>query len=384
MGRVWLGKLGVSVALAISVAAFGLVIAACGGSGDSSSSTSSTEASTAEEQQADGSGSNGEGVDVGVGKPIPLTLEDLKIAFVAGGLNSSLGVKEKEGVEKVADKYGVPVTTFDGEENLTRQLGLYQNIVDGGEFTAIVTLPIGAQQACQVLSKSAPAKGIVVSIITTPLCNRESEPVKGDGLWSPGTLNTVGDAVNPESLEAWAKVCAEETDGGEAILLNGFAGWSGFKAMTAAYEKAGVEIVENYSTNYSPEDGLAKTSAALLAHPNLKLIASMYPPLTEGAIQALKSAGKKPGVDVELCSYSGGRESMLNAVESGEIAVDAYLNSEWVAMAATQSIINAIEGKSVPRVIVPGEEGKIVTGGTVVWPPIYTKASAAQFVPTGE
>jgi len=71
-------------------------------------------------------------------------------------------------------------------------------------------------------------------------------------------------------------------------------------------------------------------------------------------------------------------------VKASELTVDNYANNRWVAIAATQSIVDAVEGKSVPRVIVPGENGEIVKSGTEVWPPVYTKATADQYEPTGE
>lgn len=73
---------------------------------------------------------------------------------------------------------------------------------------------------------------------------------------------------------------------------------------------------------------------------------------------------------------------MIAAVESGELAVDNYSNSEWIAMAATQSVIDAAQGKPTPHVIVPGEDGTVVKSGTVVWPPVYTKEDASQYAPT--
>ena len=388
MGMVPFRTLRVPV-LAVLIACFGLALAACGGSSSSSSTAGTeTEASTtssggSEESASDVSTKEAE-VDVGNGMKIPLSVKDMKIAFVSAGEQTPLGVSQRKRVEEVAGKYGIPVDSFDSQLDINRQFGLYQNVTDGGKYNVLITLPMGGQQDCEILSKTAPEKGVVVVDLTIPICSRENESPKGDGLWSPGTLATVGINTNVEGLGAWAQACAKETGGGEAVLLNGVAGTPNNKAMTKAYEETDLDIVANYATAYLASEAVEKVSAALLAHPDVKVIATQFPALTEGAIQALKSAGKKPGEDVQLCNQTGGTENMLNAVKAGEVTVDQYVNDGWTAIAGTQAVIDAAEGKTNPRVIIPGKDGEIVKSGTVLWPPWYTKATANQYEPTGE
>jgi len=375
-------------ALVLLAAVCALALAACGG-GDSSSSTTETtsepESPSETETTADKEGgSEGAEVDVGNGMKIPLSVEDMKIAFVSAGEQTPLGVSQRKNVEAVAAKYDIPVKSFDSQLDVNRQYSLYQNVIASGEYNVLITLPMGGQQDCEILTKTAPEKGIVVSDMTIPICNRENESPKGDGLWSPGTLNTVGINTNTEALGAWAEACAKESGGGEAILLNGSAGTPNNKAMTKAYEATDLDIVANYATAYLTSEAVEKVSAALLAHPGLKVIATQFPALTEGALQALKAAGKTPGEEIKLCNQTGGTENMLNAVEAGEVLVDQYVNDGWTAVAATQSVIDAAEGKTNPRVIVPGQDGEIVKSGTVLWPPWYTKKTADQYEPTGE
>ena len=368
--------------LAAAVAACAVFLAACGGS--SSSSSASTSSGTATEAETSGQeASGGAGVDVGAGAPIPLSPEEIKLAFVSSGLSAPEQVSQKKGIEKVAAEHGVSVTVFDAEFNAARQFSIYQNVIDGGQFNALITVPLEGKQACQILSKTAPEKGIVVSIATLPICGTEFEPATGTGEWAPGTLDTVGYGNNTEGYEDWAKKCVQETGGGEGILINGQAGTPNYKLMTQVYEDAGLEIAADYATSYQTSEAVEKVSAALLAHPDLKVIVSQAPPLTQGIPQAIKAAGKQPGTDVKICSGDGGSEAMMNLVKAGELSVDEYVNNEWVAMAATDSIIEAAEGKTVPRVIVPGEEGKIIESGTEIWPPSYTKATVGEFQPTG-
>jgi len=308
-------------------------------------------------------------------------MENLKIAFVSSGLETGSSNAQKRGIEKVAAKYGIPVETLDGELDLNRQFSLYQTTVDGGKANAIVTLPLGGDQDCEVLSKTAPEKGIIVSVMNLPICGREFEPSTGEGLWQPGTLDTVAVVTTTESMQELAQACEKETGGGEMLLINGASGVAASTLMSKAYEATQMKVAADYPTNYATSEAAEKTSAGLLAHPHVKVIATQFTTLTEGAIQALKSAGMEPGVDVKLCSNDGGGKHMMELVKSGEVSVDNYVNNEWMGMAATQSIIDAVEGKPVPRVIDPGEGGEIVKAGVEPWPPIYTKLNADQFPP---
>jgi len=371
-------KLGSAFCLALVIVSSSIVVAACGGSGESSSSSQENP------ETAEGGTPPVGNVDVGTGNPIPLSVEDLKIAFVASGLQTPLGVAEKKGVEKVASEHNIPVTTFDGLLEPDKQYSLFQNVIGSGQYNVIITNPTGGEQACEILSKTAPAKGIVVSVMDNPICGLEFESAKGNGLWAPGTLSSVGMITNIEGLEAQANACAKETGGGEAMLINGNPQVPSSKLLTEAYKKTDLKIVADYATNYAASESLEKTAAGLTAHPGVKVIATIFPPLTEAAMQAVRSAGKTPGVDVKFCNLPGGTEKMLDFVKSGEVTVDNYVSNEWIAIAATQSVIDAVEGKEDPRVIVPGQEGKIEKSGTTIWPTIITKANVDQFEPTGQ
>jgi ABC-type sugar transport system substrate-binding protein len=175
------------------------------------------------------------------------------------------------------------------------------------------------------------------------------------------------------------------TGGGQAIIVNGVAGVSSSSELTSAFtgNVKGLDIVANYATDYTPATAERITTAALSAHPNVKVVVTVFRDVTQGAIQAIKSAGKRPGVDIKVCSLTGGTAQMLGFVKSGEVTLDQYVNDRWSGMAAMQSLIDAAQGKSEPRVIAPGPNGT-VTQMTPAWPTFYDKATAGQYSPTGE
>jgi len=370
------------VFICIAVFAIAVSASACGGSDNSSSSASSTSADSTQEPAGES------GVDVGTGKPIPLSPEEVKIAFISPGQQTPTGTSMQEGVEKVASKYGASVETYDGRLDPATQFALFQNVISSGKYNAIIALAISGEQSCEILSKTAPSKGIVVVTTELPLCGREFESAIGDGLWQPGTLDMVGTTPTVEGIGGWAKACEEETGetgNGETISINGYAGSPNYKVQHEALENTNMNLVADYATQYSTTEALEKTAAALTAHPNLKVVVTQFHEMVPGVLQAIKSAGLKPGVDVKVCDYDGGTEAELNLVKSGELTLDGYQNNEWVAIAATQSLFDAITGKPVERVILPGKNGEIESSSAFykagkIWPTIVTKQNVNEFI----
>jgi len=373
-------------AAALLSAVLSLAVVACGSDDDTAGDSTAGATSPTTGAGAQTTTGSANGVDVGTGTPIPVTrVEDLKVAFITAGLANPLGVKQEEGIKKAAEKYGISVTTFDPGFDPARQFALYQNVTSGGEFNAIITLPLNGAQSCDILSETAPSKGIIVSIVTLPICGREIPgSAIGDGLWAPGTLNTVGIPTGNEALEAVATECeAQAETGAPTIILNAPATVPSAKKLQDAFEATSLDVLENYETDYSAEDGNAKTAAALRTHPDLKVIATTNPQVAFGAIAAIKAAGKVPGTDVILCDLIGGSEQTLDLIKSGELAVDQYLNNVWLGMAAMQSIVDAVEGKPGPRVIAPGPDGAIEQSDGS-WPAVITKDNVDEFAPNGE
>jgi len=324
-------------------------------------------------------------VDVGLKEPVSVPKKALRIAVVVAGLGVTLDVREVDGIEKVAKEHGATVKTFDPGFDPTKQQNMYQNIISSGDYDVLITVPLVGQQACTILSQTAPSKNVLVALTTLPICGLENKPTTGDAQWSPGTLGITGFIGNAEGFQAVANACAQKSGGGKTILLNAATGTPSFATMTDAFKAApGIDVVANYNTNYTPDDAAAKVAASLRQNPDLKVVASTAPPLTQGAIRALKLAGKTPGNDVFVCSLIGGGKVPMAQVEDGTVAADNYVNSYDVGVAVAQSVFDAVDGKMPPRVIVPGTDGAIVKSGTVIWPAVVTKENVAEFPPNGE
>jgi len=363
-----------------------LAVAGCssGSKGGGGASTTTASGGGSSSATASGGGFDTVAIDVGTGTPVKIPTKHLRIAFVAAGFNDPLSVVQKQGIEEVAKKYGATVTTFDAQLNPDRQFNLYQNVVSSGQYDVLITLPMVGQQVCTILTKTAPEKNILVVDMTLPLCGRDTNPGTDDSQWAPGTLGLVGYFGNPGFYPGLAKSCADATGGGGLILLNAPKGIPSSGTMLAGFKsESRFKVLENYETNFSPEDGAAKTAAALKTHPDLKVIGTTNAGLAFGAIGALQSAGRTPGKDVFVCNGLGGSAQMLDLVKQGKLTVDTYGNGRWVATAAMQSAFNAINGKPDPRVTVPGTDGTIVKSSQEVWPKTYTKDQAASLTPTG-
>jgi ribose transport system substrate-binding protein len=352
------------------VAVGGFAIAGCGGSDSGGTSTHSS-----------GGAKGGVSVGVGTSTPVKLKSQKLHIAYVASSMASPAGQIAAKNIKKVAAAHGDSVTVFDPRFDAGRQFALYQNIVASKKYNALITLPINGDQSCDILSKQAPAAGILVTITTIPICGRSLKPY--NQTWQPGTLASVGINTTVDANAALAKECAKTTGAKTIALVNGAAGTPNFRAMTQGFKRAGFDIVANSATDYTPEKASSVTAATLRAHPDLQAIATTSPLLTNGVLPALASAGKKAGRDVKVCQYYGGDKISMERVRSGQVSVDSYQNNGWIAAAAMQNTLNAVTGGTVVHVVKPGAGGK-PEAITPEWPESYTATTVNQYTPNGQ
>jgi ribose transport system substrate-binding protein len=355
--------------LIAAATAVGVVVAGCGGSNSSGGSTNSS------------GGAQAVSVDVGTSTPVKLKSQKLNIAYVASSMASPAGQIAAKNIKDVAAAHGDSVTVFDARFDPGRQFALYQNIVAGKKYNVLITLPINGDQSCNILSKQAPAAGILVTATTIPICGRSLKPY--NQTWQPGTLASAGINSTVDANASLAEECAKQTGAKTVALINGAAGTPNFQAMTQGYQRAGFNIVVNAATDYTPEKASAVTAAALRAHPDIQAIATTSPLLTKGVFPALASAGKKAGRDVKVCQYYGGDAVSMAHVRSGELNVDSYQNNGWIAAAAMRNVVNAVTGGKVLHILQPGPGGQ-PEPITKAWPPSYTAATVSQYSPNGQ
>lgn len=350
------------------LAVAGLIAAGCGGSDSSSGASSDAPAATTagdatNSQEAASTRTIFDAdfaaltdsdlpaieVDVGGGKTIRFEEgEKPRIAYVGFGLGYDYTVPQYDSARRTAAEAGYELDTFDPAGDGQKQVQQLQDIMSTGRYRIVVTYPVVADLACDLLRRQLVARNILVVAHNQAACDGDTE--------TDGIVATVWDPNTPRGLEAWAKLIAD-AQGGEgakekAIILTGPEVDTSSNDAVAGLERelgaAGVEIVSIQRTDYTPPDSQKKAQDALQANPDATMIVSTFPEGTRGAMTALKMAGKEGKLRV----YDlGGSKKTIAEIQQGLIHGSTPLYPATVARSAVQAAILARAGKEVPRAV---------------------------------
>jgi ribose transport system substrate-binding protein len=315
-----------------------LVATGCGSSGGSSSTS--------------GGGSGGTvNVDVGTGTPVKVSGKP-KLAFYIFGGGNAYGVAERRGALKAAKDNGISVTLYDGAFTPQKQFNQMQTAIQSGKFNAFSLDPVDANLMCNIASKQAPQKGIVVSVFDQPLCGRYAQPTIA-GLWQPGTLNFVAGYFTLSRMQDWLNAIVKQFPGPQKVgLITGLAVDSLSKDFDADVNKLkasnpNFKVAGEQRTDYTTAKGYAAAQQLLQANPDLTLIISDYSDLSVGAAKAIQQAGKAK--QVKIADF-GGSSQVTDLVKKGTVSLTTPTYPYSEATSSINSLVAAFEGKKVPRV----------------------------------
>ena len=112
----------------------------------------------------------------------------------------------------------------------------------------------------------------------------------------------------------------------------------------------GMQIVASQDANFDRDTARQKMQTLLQAHPDVNVVYCANDEECQGAIAALKAAGKTPGKDVLVGSIDG-ETAGLQSIIAGEQLVSVTSNPRLGPL-TYQSIADYAAGKSVPTWVV--------------------------------
>lgn len=350
---------------AVPLLAFVLItvaLAACGGSASGGSGSTRT-------------------VDVGNGQKVQVHPNDpLKIALFVEVANNSAVQSTIEGAKKQAKKLGAQIDVFDANLDPAKQANQMQNALLR-DYNAWVVVPVDGQLVCDVVTKQAPQKGILVATPTGAVCGRSAN--EGEKLWAPGTLDYIGGNETPDAFKAVMEQAIKDNPGPQKVgILTG----PSLHPITISMDKAIKEVtrehpefkvVSKLRTDYSPPDAQQKTQTMIQAHPDLDILVGAYTNMSKGAVPALKAAGLNEKVKVY---ENGGTVWSVNALKRGDIQATTGFYRRTAAETAVQTIADARKGKKVPHVIL-NDGHKLIPGQKKDQVGIVTKNNVGSYHP---
>lgn len=302
-------------------------------------------------------------IDVGGGYTITWKKgTKLKIAFLDDGSSNSFLAARDKGVISQAAKYGLSVTHLSSNFSAQTNLAQIQQAVNSGQFNALIAQPDDPGVVCDVMSKVAPSKNILVLNINSSICGKQDAP--GDAQWQPGTLSMVGGTTGITYWEAWMnRIISENPNATSIAFLDGPKG-----EVAADVASEGVTKVLSahpqikllpYATDFSTAQGLSVTRDLLNAHPDVSVIASVYSGITQGTVTAVREAGKTSKVKVYS---SGSGASDIALIQSGAVTMSGAQYPALAGVAAVDALISATQGIKTPR-YVGGDGAPTPNGG---------------------
>ena len=300
-------------------------------------------------------------VDVGTQKVDVQT--PIKLAYFAPGTTNAWLLASTSTVEKaVAAIPGATVTVFDAKWDGTTQFNQVQNAIQTGRFNAAIIDPINDEIMCDIMSKTAPSKGIVVSVIAVPLCGRALNA--GADQYTPGTLNYIGGTDSSTVFEGYIDFMAKANPGPQKVIaLSGPQLFGVTKNLNAAIEKMKTvhpdfDIIQVADTDYSLAQGQSKLSPLLQANPDTTVVFSAAnSDVTQGAYQALNAAKM---LDKVKLYDKGASKWAIDELKSGTLAASSPYYPATMATQAVNAINDAFNGKTVPTYL--PNDGATLTG----------------------
>ena len=358
--------------LALTTAAvLALGLAACSNSPSSTGSSATS---------ADGPGSTSSAASgtrsVNVGFTIHPAGSKLSIAFIDLGESNTYGAEMATVAKTWAAANDVSLTVFDANFSADTELDLIQNAISSGKYNAIATLPLDPNLMCNILSKTAPAANIMVSLLNTPICNAITKVGDVDAGWTRGTLNVSYPGALGSGVLALAQKCAALAPGPQkvAMITGPATAGSTIDALKAFRSIPTFTITQDLITpDFSDADGVSLTETALQSHPDTTIIFTVGGPLSVGAASVLRAQGLVG--KVKVCGLSGGTIADIAALKAGGISVEEIGDPQVFVTASLLSLKEAWDGIASPRVITLNSAGQVAPYSV---PEILTPSTASQ------
>ncbi len=313
----------------------GLLLTACGGT-----STTSGGGGTS-------SGSTTSSGNTSCGSPPKLTkATGLKVGFSQNISNSPWRLAENKSMVDGAKTAGDTLVMTDAGGQDAKQVSDIQSLISQKVDVLVIAPLTETGEVSAILA----AKKACIPVF---LVDRDAD----HSLAKPGQdyVTFVGsDFVKQAQLVASAMIKA--TNGKAKIIeLEGTSGATPAILRKKGFDDAiksqpGMQIVASQDANFDRDTARQKMQTLLQAHPDVTAVYCANDEECQGAITALKSAGKTPGKDVLVGSIDG-ETAGLQSIIAGEQLVSVTSNPRLGAL-TFQAMSDYAGGKSVPTWVV--------------------------------
>jgi inositol transport system substrate-binding protein len=237
-------------------------------------------------------------------------------------------------IDAVKAAPNITVSFADANGDASKQLDQIDNFI-AQKVNAIVIVPVDYQ-------------GIVPGV---EKANKAGIPVIALGIESAGGKFTFVGSKNVDAGRMQGEFMKDKLPRGAQILyLQGQPGLYHSKERLDGFTKAlagrtDVKVLANLPANYDRAEGMKITEDWVQKFPKFDAIIAANDQMALGALQALKTAGRK-GV---MISGIDGTADALNAIKNGDMAQSIFQNAKGQAQGAFEVVQMVEKGQPLPK-----------------------------------
>ncbi|TWP34484.1 sugar ABC transporter substrate-binding protein [Leekyejoonella antrihumi] len=279
------------------------------------------------------------------GQPTPKakSVKEIKMAFFSSATSNQYLQAGINSLKAYAKKEGFSLSVFDGKFNAQTQYDQIQNAITSGKYNAFVVEANDGNLVCNILTKNAPAAGIVVSVMNIPICGRDTN--LGAATWEPGTITYVG-GQTLDVYQQWVdQVKKDYPNGAKIAMIEGpqlGANSKNFDKATKAGFTGKWQVVAKQYTDYTTAQGFSAAQTIVQSHPDLNVMMSNYSGMSQGVVQA--TGGK----NIAVYDFGGDKWS-FGAVKSGKLKSTIIMLPREETVDSAKAVVNLVEGKPVKK-----------------------------------
>jgi ABC-type sugar transport system substrate-binding protein len=266
------------------------------------------------------------------------TDEGVKIAYINALVTTPYFGYLDSAMTEHAQELGVDLQILDGQADNQVMLDQAQSLIDQQDIDAIIFTP------CDMAGSVSIVQAISDAGIPLIICNTRVDESVEDLTQSLICCDPTyeGEVVGQLAVEQ----CPE---GGKCITLEGFAGQEAQIYRTEGFkngiEGSNIEIVDQKICDWDKAKAMTATDDMITAYPDLAIIFAQDDTMAEGAIEAVKAAGKEDQIKVFGLGYMG--DESKEALLSGELCGTCTQSPSWEGVTSLDVALAVLNGDSV-------------------------------------
>jgi ribose transport system substrate-binding protein len=266
------------------------------------------------------------------------TAAGTKIAYINALVTTPYFGYLDSAMTKHAQELGVDLQILDGQADNQVMLNQATSLIEQKDIDAIIFTPCDMAGSVSIVQAISDAK------IPLIICNTRVDA-------SVESLTQSLICCDPTyEGEVVGKLAAEQCpEGGKCVTLEGFAGQEAQIYRTEGFKKgiegSKIQIVDQKICDWDKAKAMNATDDMITANPDLAIIFAQDDTMAEGAIEAVKAAGKQDQIKVFGLGYMGdeSKEALLN----GELCGTCTQSPSWEGVTSLDVALKVLAGEQV-------------------------------------